>query len=142
MAGIFVGVDGSDGARRALRWAREEGVIRGTRVHAVFVLDRRYLEPEWASLMAPPVEQLREEARRLLQQAVEQAGGAAAELSENVLVGEGHGIAKALLDAASDADLLVVGSRGRGGFHGLRLGSVSQQILHHARCPVVVVPAG
>ncbi|AGA33692.1 Universal stress protein family [Thioalkalivibrio nitratireducens DSM 14787] len=142
MAGIVVGVDGSDGARRALRWAREEGVLRGTEVRAVFVLDRRYVEPEWASLMAPPVEQLHEEAGRLLQETVEQAGGPEVDLSQEVLVGEGHGAAKALLDAASDADLLVVGSRGRGGFQGLLLGSVSQQILHHARCPIVVVPAG
>jgi nucleotide-binding universal stress UspA family protein len=50
--------------------------------------------------------------------------------------------AGALLDVAKGAELLVVGSRGRGGFTGLLLGSVGQQVVHHAPCPVVVVPPG
>ena len=80
-----------------------------------------------------------EEGRRLLADAVTKAGGGE-DVRQEVLIGEGHGPAKALLDAASGADMLVVGSRGRGGFQGLLLGSVSQQVLHHAKCPVVVIP--
>lgn len=139
MGGIVVGVDGSEGSRKALEWALAEGKLRGCEVRACYVLDRRYVEPEWASLMTPPVEELRKEAAARLAKIVDdQVDGAG--VRQEVLVPEGQGSAKTLLDAAGDADLLVVGSRGHGGFQGLLLGSVSQQVLHHAPCAVVVVP--
>jgi nucleotide-binding universal stress UspA family protein len=50
--------------------------------------------------------------------------------------------AKTLIDASEDSDLVVVGSRGGGGFGALFMGSVSSQVVHHAKCPVVVVPMG
>lgn len=139
MGGIVVGVDGSEGSRKALEWAVAEAKLRGSEVRACYVLDRRYVEPEWASLMAPPVEELRKEAAARLAKIVEDVVDAEG-IRQEVLVPEGQGSAKTLLDAAVDADLLVVGSRGHGGFQGLLLGSVSQQVLHHAPCAVVVVP--
>ncbi len=142
MAGIVVGMDGSAGSRHALAWALEEGKLRDTEVRAVFVLERQYVDPEWASLMKPPIEQLREEAERLLQEWVEKAGVSPGRLRQEVVVAKRQGPAKTLLDAAEGAELVVVGSRGGGGFHGLLLGGVSQQVLHHTGCPVVVVPPG
>jgi nucleotide-binding universal stress UspA family protein len=108
-------------------------------VRACYVLERVYSEPEWASVMIPPIDELRREAAHRLSEAVAKAGGGDG-VRQEVLTPKGHGAAKALLDAASEADMLVVGSRGRGGFQGLLLGSVSQQVLNHAPCPVVVVP--
>jgi len=142
MGGIVVGVDGSEGSTRALQWAVEEGRVRGSEVTAVFVLAHRYVDPEWAALMPPPVEELRREAERQLGEAAAKVDATGVKLRQEVVIAEGHGLSKSLLEAAQGADLLVVGSRGRGGFQGLLLGSVSQQVLHHAPCPVVVVPGG
>ena len=142
MAGIVVGVDGSEGSTRALQWAVEEGRVRGCDVTAIFVLAHRYVDPEWAALMPPPVEELRREAGRQLSEAAAKVDTTGVELRQEVVIAEGPGPSKSLLEAARGADLLVVGSRGRGGFQGLLLGSVSQQVLHHAPCPVVVVPGG
>jgi nucleotide-binding universal stress UspA family protein len=87
----------------------------------------------------PPPEDLSGEAERALQQALVDEGVTATDtVPVTATVAEGPS-ARVLLDAASDADLLVVGSRGHGGFSGLLIGSVSQQCVSHASCPVVVV---
>ena len=78
-------------------------------------------------------------ARDVLTASVDRARSADPELEIVGELVEGRA-ASSLLEAARDADLLVVGSRGRGGFAGLLLGSVSGQCVHHASCPVVVVP--
>jgi nucleotide-binding universal stress UspA family protein len=137
---ILVGVDGSAGSVDALRWALDEARLRGAAVEVVHAWQYPYVG-EIAGMAAPaaPLEALEASARAVLDETVEQAGGSATglEMETSVVLGPA---APALLQRAEGADLLVVGSRGRGGFVGLLLGSVSQQCVQHAPCPVVVVP--
>lgn len=145
MRRIVVGVDGSTGADRALAWALEEAHRRGAEVEAVLA----YHEPvtTWIGVVdQPPLSpEVRERAREDAQRAVAEAVGRAERTSGvhdvhvEPIVANGAP-ATVLIDCAQRADLLVVGTRGRGGFAGLLLGSVSHQVLHHAPCPVVVVP--
>ena len=137
---IVVGVDGSEHSMRALRWALEEASFRKARLEAVTVW--HYTSTGDTGYGGfPPVDpgQLEEGARRVLEDALEQVGADASPCPVEPIVVEG-GAAPALLATAKGADLLVVGTRGRGGFRGLLLGSVSSQCVHHAPCPVVVVP--
>jgi len=140
MQRIVVGVDGSDGARRALEWAVAEGSIRKARLEAVHVWHYPYLAagpltPE----PIPSTDAIASAARAELDRAVAavDAGELAAPIERIVMCG---GAAASLLEVAKGADLLVVGSRGRGAFAGLLLGSVSQEVAHHAPCAVVIVP--
>jgi nucleotide-binding universal stress UspA family protein len=144
---IVVGVDGSDGSKTALRWAAEEARLRDAELRVVHVF---HSESAWRDLavaegmtgeqFARVQERLREQDR---EQAQELVAAAVREIEDGVnvqsVVLHDHHPAQALVEQAEGADLLVVGSRGRGGFAGLVLGSVSQQCLYHARCPVVVV---
>lgn len=142
MTGIVVGVDGSEESRDALRWALEEAALRHTTVHAVYAWTYAVVPGE-LGWVAPPTESLdavRESATEMLDTTVEEvAGDSEVEVRRSAVQG---GAANVLLDAAEGAELLVVGSRGRGGFAGLMLGSVSQQCAHHAACPVVILPHG
>ncbi len=150
MAEIVVGTDGSPGARRALRWALGEALLRGASlqiVHAWMVPLIDALPEPWV-IGAPPVgpsdeevyEHLAAGAKRVLDDSLDEARNQEPGLHIEGELVEGRPAA-ALLAAAREADLLVVGSRGRGGFAGLLLGSVSAQCVHHAPCPIVVVPA-
>jgi nucleotide-binding universal stress UspA family protein len=145
---IVVGVDGSPASEAALRFAAEEARFRGATLRVVHAwripLSVAAPEPSilgYAVLPEASVEEMRatfeEEAKRLLDSAVEGIEGLDV---EPLLVEDAP--AQALIRASADADLLVVGSRGRGGFKGLLLGSVSQQCAHHSSCPVVIVPHG
>jgi nucleotide-binding universal stress UspA family protein len=134
---VVVGVDGSDPSSVALAWAAEEARIRGATlkvVHAWHVPSVAYAGP------APVVDQSQwiEESQGILDEQVRKVLGDEPAVDVVTELWEGPS-AQAVIDAAKDADMLVVGSRGRGGFAGLLLGSVSTQIVHHARCPVVVV---
>jgi nucleotide-binding universal stress UspA family protein len=139
MSRIVVGVDGSAGSQRALRWALEEARLRNASVHVVHAWHAPYVMP---SPMAPVVTYEYDPIQRTAEDVL--AGAVRAEDTRGLDVHEVlvcDSAAPALLDAAKGADLLVVGSRGRGGFAGLLLGSVSQSVAQHAPCPVVVVPA-
>lgn len=135
----MVGVDGSPGSVAALSWAAGLAKETGAELDAVTAWELSYA---WIDGYAPDIVRWAEEARRDAEErlgAAITAAGVGAEVTVTRTVVEGA-TAQALLDASKDADLLVVGSRGRGGFAGLLLGSVSQQCVHHARVPVTVVP--
>jgi nucleotide-binding universal stress UspA family protein len=139
---IVVGVDGSSSARAALAWAIAEARLRGARVVAVHVTARPWAAgvaaaPYSAFVVEEAQEQIDAEAKALLAREVAAArGGADVEVEQKLAAGS---VAPALLEESVAADLLVLGSRGHGGFTGLLLGSVGQQCAHHASRPVVIV---
>jgi nucleotide-binding universal stress UspA family protein len=142
MGKIVVGVDGSAGAQAALRFALEEARLRGATLRTVFVWSLPMVTEVPAGLVPALLEDFREEAEKALDAAlaeVDEVQDPARRVEIEKVVVEGPP-ARCLVEAAEDADLLVLGSRGRGGFTGLLLGSVSQQCVHHAPCPVVIVP--
>lgn len=139
---VVVGVDGSAGAEQALRWALAEGRLRKSPVRVVHAWKPGSIgagsvedNPSWGG---SPVSGLSRAANELLERVLADAGDDAGDVEIERLVAEGYA-AEVLVGAAGRDDLLVVGSRGHGGFVGLLLGSVSQQCVHHAACPVVVV---
>ena len=138
---VVVGVDGSASSREALRWTLRQAELTGASVDAVMVWE--YPAPVGGWGMAPmgmiDNSDFGSIAAKALQDAVEQAvGGAGSDVPIRRLVLEGNP-ARVLIDVSQDADLLVVGTRGHGGFAGLMLGSVSTHCVHHASCPVVVI---
>jgi len=138
---IVVGVDGSEGSDEALRWALRCATETRATVEAVNAWELSY---EWVDGYFPHIERWCQEASRsarvILDAAVDRAvAGQAGSVGVSRTVVEGPA-ARVLIEEAKGADLLVVGSRGRGGFVGLLLGSVSEQCVQHACCPVVVVP--
>ena len=137
---IVVGTDGSGHADRALAWAIDEAKLRGARIHVVsawHVPAMVYGGPGLVPTASVPIEEtFRRAAEDAAAAALDQVGAAGVDAEADVVEGQA---ADALIDAATDADLLVVGSRGHGGFVGLLLGSVSAQCAHHARCPLVIV---
>jgi nucleotide-binding universal stress UspA family protein len=138
---IVVGVDGSPGAQVALQWALKLAEDTGAELEVVHAWEVNYA---WIDGYAAGLEDWARDAKRAAQACVDQAvsdtiGTRPEYANVTRLAVEGRP-AKVLLDRSKAADVLVVGSRGRGGFTGLLLGSVSQQCVHHSRVPVVVVP--
>jgi formate transporter len=136
-ARVVVGVDGSRYAAQALRWAAEEARMRGARLQLVHTVPAGSGTRE-AVLTASEVPGRSGEgsARSVLEHATGAVDLQEGSVEQTVASGNP---AERLCDAAVGADLLVVGARGQGGFRGLLLGSVSQQVVAHAPCPVVVV---
>lgn len=132
---VVVGVDGSANAARALHWALDEAYAHGCRVLLVHGVEigTAAASPYGSGVV---LEQLEEAGREVLGHAVEVARAAGVPVETRLEVGSA---AHALIEASRGAELLVVGSRGHGGFAGLLLGSVSSACVHHAHCPVVVV---
>ena len=137
---IVVGVDGSGPSAEALRYALRLAKLEGSRVRAVTAW--HVPAASYGSVGAVPLVDLRgvfeEDAKTISARALEAVAPEAAGQEIEVIVREGHP-AKVLLDAARDASMLVVGSRGLGGFSELLLGSVSHECAQHATCPVVIV---
>lgn len=132
---IIVGVDGSQASEDALRWAAGQAQLTGGELHAVITWQTPssygyyvdYSDADAAS-----------DARKTLKTAVTCALGESPPVSPTLRVVKGQP-ADVLIEASRSADLLVVGSQGRGAFTGMLLGSVSQHCVQHALCPVVVI---
>lgn len=137
---IVVGVDGSPCSARALRWAVRQARLSGGSVDAVFAWEypTSYGGHAWVPYGATDGIEFEEIAERTLADSISQATGPDDGVSVRPKVVRGNP-AQALLDAAQGADLLVVGSRGHGGFTAALLGSVAQQCVYHAGCPVLVI---
>jgi nucleotide-binding universal stress UspA family protein len=144
MSGIIVGVDGSDHSRHALRWAMHEAMQRHVPLTVMTVRPdpvRPATTIYWGLHTLPENSQnqglLQKAVQEFVDKVASEIGGTAPEVT--VSVATGNPVEK-LIKASRDADMLVVGSRGSGGFARLLMGSVSSQVTHHAACPVVVIP--
>jgi nucleotide-binding universal stress UspA family protein len=146
MQRIVVGVDASPPSVEALRRAAEEARARSARLEVVYV----FAPPEPMSAWPIPpdygevemdVEAERSRAEERLGAWLEEVDVDLADMDVEWSVIADRKPAHALVERSAEADLIVVGSRGRGGFAGLRLGSVSEQVTRHAHCPVLVVRA-
>jgi nucleotide-binding universal stress UspA family protein len=142
MSVVVVGVDHSAGGKEALRFALEEAQLRHATLRAVHAWQFGYIGATGMEGRLPAVggelHEYREAAAAALDATLSEMTPEACEVEVERRVVEGAPAA-ALVEESRDADLLVVGSRGHGGFAQLLLGSVSQQCAHHAECPVVIV---
>ncbi len=136
MGRIVVGLDSSADSQRALRWAVDEARVRGDELELVHAFPTPELVALPAVVTLPSDDELKASAIEILEEAVASIGGI--DDVEYTFRAEAGGAASVLCRAARDADLLVVGARGLGGFRGLLLGSVTHQVVAHATCPVVV----
>lgn len=140
---IVVGVDGSEGGAAALAFAASEAALRSARLRVVSAWEVPAPVAVYGVEFPPPLDPATHEAFRVrAERAADDASAAAKELHPSLEV-EALAVlgqpADVLLEQGADCELIVVGRRGLGGFKSLLLGSVSQQVVQHATCPVVVV---
>jgi nucleotide-binding universal stress UspA family protein len=131
-----VGIDGSESSVAALEWAAKQAVLTGAALDAV-------MSWEWPvtygnALYIPDDYDPAVDAHLVLDDAIEKVRGVYPHVTIRPVVVEGHA-APALVEASVGAELLVVGSRGRGEFAGMLLGSVSEYCTHHVSCPITIV---
>lgn len=141
MPGILVGVDGSGHSQRALEWAAREAGIR----HAPLVVltVHQAVAGYWGGVANYPDDPVRtEKAREAAQAETDKVlAGLGDPRPESVTVKAVHGFpAEELVSAGRDADMIVLGSRGAGGFTRLLMGTVATQVSQHSHCPVLIVP--
>ena len=132
---VVVGIDGSEQSKPALRWARYLAAPLGAQVEAVAVW---HLPAGYGAVAVPEGWNPKQDMQDVLGDTVKQVVGPDVPDDLRLIIREGNA-AKELLDESKDAAMIVVGSRGHGGFAGLLLGSVSSSIAEHATCPVLVV---
>jgi nucleotide-binding universal stress UspA family protein len=141
MSGILVGVDGSGHSQRALEWAMHEAAVHHLPLTVLTVHEA--VRGYYSSMAVYPDDPARTEEARVAAQAETDKvlAGLDGPRPELVTVKAVHGfVVEELINAGKDADMLVVGSRGAGGFTRLMMGSVASQVAHHALCPVLIVP--
>jgi nucleotide-binding universal stress UspA family protein len=144
MSGIVVGIDGSHNASHALDWAMAEAAMRGADLTVITVHAVPASYWTGAPVTLPGDEHRVDAVRASAEEAVSKAASALSDKQPKSVrvVAVSDFPAQTLIRASEDADLMVVGSRGGGGFGALAVGSVTSQVVHHSQCPVVVVPAG
>jgi nucleotide-binding universal stress UspA family protein len=137
---IVVGVDGSASSLAALRWAVHQAELTGGTVDAVVAwrMSATMTGLGFAPVAVADGSDMEQTAQRVLDEAVSKVVGPEGGAPVRRLAVQGFP-APVLLGASAGADLLVLGSRGHGGFSGALLGSVGQHCVHHARCPVVII---
>ena len=134
---VIVGVDGAEDSVRALRWAATHAGSVGAPLHAYGVFEVPAMHSPYGMAAWENPENLEKNMRTVLADTIAKALGEDAQVEQKVL--QGHP-AKVLVEHSGEAGLLVIGSRGRGAFAGMLLGSVSQYVVARAKCPVVVMP--
>lgn len=139
MPGIVVGVDGSTGSHPALQWAAQEAADRDAPLTVVYVHQVAVSFWTGSSIIYPVDESLRETERKLVEEAARTVTSQLATQPAVTVKVPAGAVARELLSAAQGADLLVVGTHGGSGLGSM--GSVATQVVHHATCPVVVVPS-